>query len=51
MQNNPSITQMTLMNEFNLTRKQVQKTIKDLKNDGKIDREGSNRSGKWIVKK
>ena len=42
---------MTLMNEFNLTRKQVQKTIKDLKNDGKIDREGSNRSGKWIVKK
>lgn len=39
------------MQEFNLTRKQVQKTIKDLKNNGKIDREESNRSGKWIVKK
>lgn len=51
MQNNPSITQMALMHEFNLTRKQVQKTIKDLKKDGKIDREGSNRNGKWIVKK
>ncbi len=51
MQNNPSITQIALMQEFDLTRKQVQKTIKDLRNDGKLDREGSNRNGKWIVKK
>lgn len=39
------------MQEFDLTRKQVQKTIKDLRNDGKLEREGSNRNGKWIVKK
>ena len=51
MQNNPSITQVALMQEFDLTRKQVQKTIKDFRNDGKLDREGSNRNGKWIVKK
>ncbi len=51
MANNPSITQVALMEEFALTRKQVQKTIKDLKDNGKIEREGSNRNGKWIVKK
>ena len=32
-------------------RKQVQKTIKDLQEDGLLLREGSNRRGKWIVKK
>ena len=45
------ITQVKLMEEFNLTRKQVQKLIKDLREDGLIERLGSNRSGKWVVKK
>ena len=40
-----------VMEEFNLTRKQVQKIIKDLREDGLVERQGSNRSGKWIVKK
>lgn len=51
MEENPMITQVKLMEEFNLTRKQVQKLIKDLREDGLIERQGSNRSGKWVVKK
>ena len=45
------ITQVKLMEEFSLTRKQVQKLIKDLREDGLVERQGSNRSGKWVVKK
>ena len=51
MEENPMITQVKLMEEFNLTREQVQKLIKDLREDGLIERQGSNRSGKWVVKK
>ncbi len=47
---NPTITQSKLMVEFDLTRKQVQKVMKELQEDGLLKREGSNRSGKWIVK-
>jgi predicted HTH transcriptional regulator len=34
-----------------LTRKQVQKDIKELQEAGFLSREGSSRSGRWIVKK
>ena len=51
MKEESTITQVKLMEEFNLTRKQVQKIIKDLREDGLVERQGSNRSGKWIVKK
>ena len=51
MEENPMITQVKLMEEFDLTRKQVQKLIKDLREDGLVERKGSNRSGKWVVKK
>ena len=51
MKEESTITQVKLMEEFNLTRKQVQKIIKDLREDGLVERKGSNRSGKWIVKK
>ena len=51
LEENPSITQMKLMEEFNLSRKQIQKIIKDLREDGLIERQGSNRKGMWIVKK
>ena len=51
MQKNPTITQLQLMEEFELTRKQIQIMIKDLQMNGFIERQGSNRSGKWIVKK
>ena len=49
MEENPMITQVKLMEEFDLTRKQVQKLIKDLREDGLVERKGSNRSGKWFV--
>lgn len=51
MKEEPTVTQVRLMEEFNLTRKQVQKIIKDLREDGLVERQGSNRSGKCIVKK
>lgn len=51
MQENPEITQLKLMEEFELTRKQVQIMIKDLQQDGFVERQGSRRSGRWVVKK
>ncbi|MDE7022533.1 MAG: HTH domain-containing protein [Lachnospiraceae bacterium] len=45
------MTQTTLMDILNLSRKQIQKEIKELQEQGVLVREGSNRSGKWIVKK
>lgn len=51
MRENPFVTQVKLMEEFNLSRKQIQKIIQYLRLNGLVEREGSNRSGKWIVKK
>ena len=51
MRENPFVTQVKLMEEFNLSRKQIQNIIQYLHQNGMVDREGSNRSGKWIVKK
>ena len=48
--NNPSITQTQIMEEMNLTRKQVQKDMKELQMEGVLVREGTNRSGSWVVK-
>ena len=46
-----TITQVKLMEEFGLSRKQIQNIIQYLRQNGLVEREGSNRSGKWIVKK
>ena len=51
MKEEPTVTQVRLMEEFNLTRKQVYEIIKDLREEGVVERQGSNRSGKWMVKK
>ena len=51
LEENPEITQIKLMEEFDLSRKQIQKIIKDLREEGLVERQGSNRRGKWIVKK
>lgn len=51
MQENPAITQVNLMEEFELTRKQVQIVIKDLQKNGLVERQGSRRSGRWVVMK
>ena len=47
---NPTITQTQIMEEMNLTRKQVQKNMKELQEEGVLVREGTNRSGRWMVK-
>ena len=51
LEENPEITQVKLMEEFDLSRKQIQKIIKDLREEGLVERQDSNRSGRWIVKK
>ena len=51
MQENPAITRRKLMEEFELTRKQIQTIIKELQENGFVERQGSARSGKWVVKK
>ena len=51
MRENPFVTQVKLMEEFNLSRKQIQNIMQYLRLNGLVEREGSNRSGKWIVKK
>ena len=47
---NPTITQTQLMEIMNLTRKQVKKDMKELQKKGILVREGTNRSGRWMVK-
>ena len=47
---NPTMTQKELMEELVLSRKQIQKEIKELQEKGILVREGSNRNGRWIVK-
>ncbi len=47
---NPMITQTQLMEKMELTRKQVQKDMKELQEEGALVREGTNRSGRWVVK-
>ena len=50
MRENPFVTQVKLMEEFNLSRKQIQNIIQYLRLNGLVEREGSNRNGKWVVK-
>ena len=50
MQENPAITQRKLMEEFELIRKQIQTIIKELQENGIVERQGPARSGKWVVK-
>ncbi len=45
----PEYTQQRLMSELNMTRKQVQSDIYELKQEGLLIREGTNRSGVWAV--
>ncbi|WP_080656570.1 MarR family transcriptional regulator [Dorea longicatena] len=51
LEENPEITQVNLMEEFDLSRKQIQKIIKDLREEGLVERQGSNRNGRRGVKK
>lgn len=44
------MTQTMLMDTLELSRKQVQRVIKELQEQDMLNREGSNRNGRWIVK-
>ena len=46
---NPNITIKGLVSLLNITKKQVESAIKKLKEDKRIHRSGSDRSGKWII--
>ncbi|GFI03800.1 hypothetical protein IMSAGC005_02642 [Lachnospiraceae bacterium] len=45
------MTQTMLMDALDLSRKQIQNAIKELQEQGMLEREGSNRNGRWIVKR
>ncbi len=51
MRENPSITIAELVLQLGLSRSGINKQIAKLKADGLIEREGSDKSGWWIVKK
>ena len=51
LEENSTMTKTGLMEVLGLTRKQIQKAIKELQEEGLLVREGSNRNGRWIVKK
>lgn len=44
------LIQIQLMEVMNLTRKQVQIDMKELQKQGVLVKEGTNRSGRWVVK-
>ncbi len=50
LKENSTMTQTQLMEKMSLSRKQVQKDMKELQEEGALAREGSNRNGQWIVK-
>lgn len=45
------MTQTDLIDKWELTRKQIQTDIKELRNEGILERKGSNRNGYWIIKR
>ena len=49
LKQNPYITQTDLANELSLSRRTVQRIMKELMNDGKIKRVGSTRTGHWEI--
>ena len=51
LKHNSTMTQTMLMEELGLSRKQVQNDIRQLQEEDVLVRSGSNRNGRWIVKK
>ena len=49
LKQNPYITQTYLAKELSLSRRTVQRIMKELMNDGKIKRVGSTRTGHWEI--
>lgn len=51
LKNQPTATQKELQEAFNETRTHIQKTVKELVGEGKIERKGGKRFGYWEVKR
>ena len=51
LQNQPTATQKELQEALNETRTHIQKIVKELVGEGKIERKGGKRFGNWEVKK
>ncbi len=51
LRNQPAATQKELQEAFNETRTHIQKNVKKLVNEGKIERKGGKRFGYWEIKK
>ena len=49
MENNPAITILEMAEKSGLSRSGVQYVLNSLKTKGKVRREGSQKSGKWII--
>ena len=49
MKANPEITQKKLQEDTMLSLSTVKRIVADLQGEGKVAREGNNRTGKWIV--
>ena len=49
IQNNPEITHSQLMELFNISESTVKRATRDLKKLGYIKREGSDKTGRWVV--
>ena len=47
---NPTITQVQMSKVLGITRDGISYNIKQLKEKGIIEREGSTKNGKWIIK-
>jgi ATP-dependent DNA helicase RecG len=48
---NPDATQIETAKAINRSRRSVQEAFSSLKEKGLIEREGSKKTGRWIVKK
>lgn len=51
LRENPSVTQAELASVMNISRRSIQLLMKELTEEGVIERIGSKKVGSWIVKK
>ncbi|MCD8151456.1 MAG: MarR family transcriptional regulator [Clostridiales bacterium] len=51
MKSDPTVTQATMIQTLGLSRSKVQRVIKALTDDGYIKREGSKKTGRWVILK
>ena len=49
IQENPAITQAELKEKMNVSLRTVKRLMSDLQKRGILERQGSNRKGKWVI--